>query len=140
MSSIDETLFNQFIIPTVVYFCNIVFFQLKIVALIWEAHMDYDSDLSTFEGVNLIRRNLVKLYVFLYILVAIVYMFIENIFYMHYLILILVIGTFVPQILYNLIKHRRKKVSLFTVFSIAINKLYIPVILSKLDLLQALSL
>jgi hypothetical protein len=128
VSLYDEKLFNEFIIPTLVYAFNFVYFEIRIVFIIWKSQAPQN------ENAYHLRNKFMKCYVVfciylinLDVLIVLCFVFVYDLFFMKTFLIVIVSATFIPQIYYNLVKRSRSRVYLSTVFIIALNKLFVPV-------------
>jgi hypothetical protein len=130
MSLYDEKLFNDFIIPTILYFINFCYFEIRLVFVIWKSHTAQDENTNTFVLRNRFLKFYVifcKLFINLDVMIILCFVFVSDLFFMKAFSIAIVSTTWLPQIYYNLRTRQRSRIYLSTVFIITINKLFVPV-------------
>lgn len=134
LSLFDDRLFNDFIIPTMLYFINFSYFEIKLVYLTWRnrhiANFNNEAEQNYF-----LRQKFLKFYLIFCILlfnyldmvVLLSFIFVYNIFFKKPFIIIMTALTWAFQILYNLRRGKKCKVYLLSILIISINRIFIPV-------------
>lgn len=135
LSMFDERMFNDFIIPSLLFFINFTYYEIKIILAIWKADLISSNRQNDFHtALRILKNRFVKIYVLLckillLILVIIVlatFFYAYQIFFWKPFIYIIFVTTFTPQIALNFRKGKRHYISTFTIVIISVNKLFIP--------------
>lgn len=130
--------FNDFSLPSIIYFINFSLFQVRFLFIIWR-FQNVDENEIRLDEIAL-RRKLFKIYAllcknkklfsFIDLCLCISLLMIYFILMYKWVLISFIIFTFIPQIIHNYqINLRRNRLPYNTIFVITINKLFFPVII-----------
>ena len=115
------TYLYYFIFPTIVYFLNFSFIDLKFLYTIWR--LKYQKDLA---DINLIKRKLIQLYFTFYLGMFFSLFFVTKFFFYKPYIIFGILLTWTPQILFNIYHNNRISLPWSYVILTSIYRLFIP--------------
>ena len=110
-----------FIFPTIVYFLNFSFIDLKFLYTIWR--LKYQKDLA---DINLIKRKLIQLYFTFYLGMFFSLFFVTKFFFYKPYIIFGILLTWTPQILFNIYHNNRISLPWSYIILTSIYRLFIP--------------
>jgi hypothetical protein len=115
------TYLYYFIFPTIVYFLNFSFTDLKFLYTIWR--LKYQKDLV---DINLIKRKLIQLYFTFYLGMFFSLFFVTKFFFYKPYIIIGILLTWTPQIIFNIYYDNRISLPWSYIILTSIYRLFIP--------------
>ena len=115
------TYLYYFIFPTIVYFLNFSFTDLKFLYTIWR--LKYQKDLA---DINLIKRKLIQLYFTFYLGMFFSLFFVTKFFFYKPYIIIGILLTWTPQIIFNIYYDNRISLPWSYIILTSIYRLFIP--------------
>ena len=115
------TYLYYFIFPTIVYFLNFSFTDLKFLYTIWR--LKYQKDLA---DINLIKRKLIQLYFTFYLGMFFSLFFVTKFFFYKPYIIFGILLTWTPQIIFNIYYNNRISLPWSYIILTSIYRLFIP--------------
>jgi len=111
----------QFGIPAFLYFFNFSIFEIRLLTNLFNM-----KNSRLFNDPNLLRRKLIRFYFLFYLVMFFSLFYVMKFFFEKPYILIAISGTWIPQIIYNLIYDNRLSMPLINVFLFSLNKIFLP--------------
>jgi hypothetical protein len=112
----------QFGIPAFLYFANFSVFELRLLYNLWK-----NQNIAELNDINTIRKKLVKFYITFYVFLFLSLFFVTKFYFEEAYILLALIITWSPQIIYNSLYNNRVSLPLINIFLNTFNKILIPI-------------
>jgi hypothetical protein len=107
--------------PAFIYFFNFSIFEIRLLTNIFNI-----KNIRLYSDPHLLRKKLVQFYFMFYLVMFFSLFYVMKFFFEKPYILIAISGTWIPQIVYNVIYNNRMSMPIINIVLLSLNKLFLP--------------